>query len=318
MKRTTLSALALAIALVLSLGTAFAGDYPDKSVTTIVAFNAGGGTDTAARLIAKFAEKYFPQPLVVVNKPGAGGQIGFEALARAKKDGYTIGGLNTPHVGAHIASNRARYTLEDFLPIANIVTDPGVLAVRADSPFKTLEDVVRLAKEQPGAFTAATTGAGGDDFFALTLFNQAAGIDLREVPTKGSSGEKKELLGGHVDMAFMNVSQVQAEQEAGKIRFLAVMTKKRLADFPEIPTFIEKGFKITSDSSRGFAAPAGISEEAYAMLVQAFQKVVEDPEFLAAAEKSRLRLNFMGPDEYMAYLQDQLAALRTIYEKTPW
>lgn len=316
MKRSI--ALILLIALALSAGAAFAADYPSKAVTTIVAFKAGGGTDTAARLIAKFAEKYFPQPLVVVNKPGAGGQIGFEALARAKKDGYTIGGLNTPHVVAHIASERARYTLDDFLPIANIVTDPGVLAVRADSPFKTLEDVVKMAKEQPGAFTGATTGAGGDDFFALTLFNQAAGTDIREVPTKGSSGEKKELLGGHVDMAFMNVSQVQAEQEAGKVRFLAVMTKKRLADFPDLPTFIEKGFNITSDSSRGFAAPAGISEESYKMLVEAFQKVVQDPEFLAAAEKSRLRLNFMGPGAYREYLEEQLAAVKKVYEKTPW
>lgn len=318
MKRSLALILVLSMALALSVGTAFAADYPAKAVTTIVAFNAGGGTDTAARLIAKFAEKYFPQPFVVINKPGAGGQIGFEALARAKKDGYTIGSLNTPHVVAHIASGRAGYTLDDFLPIANIVTDPGVLVVTADSPFKTIEDVVKMAKEQPDHFIASTTGPGGDDFFALTLFNQAAAITLRGVPSKGSSGQKKELLGAHVDMAFMNVSQVQAEEEAGKVRFLAVMTKERLAGYPDVPTFIEKGYKVTSDSSRGFAAPAGISPEALNMLVEAFQKVVSDPEFLAAAEKARLPLNFMAPAAYREYLDEQLAALKLVYEKTPW
>ncbi|MCD6363947.1 MAG: tripartite tricarboxylate transporter substrate binding protein [Synergistetes bacterium] len=301
----------------LSAGLAWAA-YPSKPITVIVAFKAGGGTDTMARLVAKFAEKYLGQPIVVINKPGAGGQIGFEALARARKDGYTIGCINTPHLLGHIVAGRAHYKLSDFWPIANGVTDPGVLVVRSDSPVKTLEDFIALAKKKKGELSVATTGPGGDDFIAMMLFSEAAGIKLKEVPCSGSSEQKAVLMGGHVDAAFMNVSQVWSQVQAGKLRWIAVMTKKRLPYLPDLPTFWEKGYKVISDSSRGFAAPAGIPKEAYKKLVGVFYKVFHDKEFIAAAKKSRLLLNYMGPEQYKKYLEEQLKAVKKVYDKHPW
>jgi len=312
----------LLVVLVLCLAfggsTAFAADYPTKPVTIIVASKAGGGTDTMARLFTKFAEKYFPQPFVINNMDGAGGQRGFDALARAKKDGYTIGTLYTPHLTAHMSAKRARYTLDDFAMLFNFVTDPGVLVVPASSPFNSIQDIIDAEKAAPGTLTGTTSGPGGDDAFALAQFNETTGCTVKSVPaTTGSSGAKATVMGGHVSMGFMNLSQVESNYRAGEVRILAMMTPKRHPNVPEIPTFTELGFKVISDSSRGFAAPAGIPEEALKVLVETFEKVIADAEFQAAA-KEQLELNIMTPEEYRAYLEDLLVVTNKAYEKDPW
>ena len=309
--------LVLAFCIVLGASVAGAAEYPAKPVTIIVASNAGGGTDTMARLFAKFAEKYFPQPFVINNIDGAGGQRGFEALARAKKDGYTIGTLYTPHLTAHMSAKRARYTLDDFAMLYNLVTDPGVLVVPSSSPFNNIQDIIDAEKAAPGTLTGSTSGPGGDDAFALAQFNEATGCTVKSVPTTGSSNAKATVMGGHVSMGFMNLSQIESNMRAGEIRILAMMTAKRHPNVPEIPTFTELGYKVISDSSRGFAAPAGIPDEVYAKLLETFEKVLADPEFLEAA-KEQLQMNAMNPEEYKAYLQDLLKVTDRAYEKDPW
>lgn len=234
----------LAVCLALGTGAAFAADYPTKPVTIIVASNAGGGTDTMARLFAKFAEKYFPQPFVINNIDGAGGQRGFDALARAKKDGYTIGTLYTPHLTAHMSAKRAKYTLDDFAMLFNLVTDPGVLVVPASSPFNSIQDIVDAEKAAPGTLTGSTSGPGSDDAFALAQFNEATGCTVKSVPSTGSSNAKATVMGGHVSMGFMNLSQIESNLKAGEVRILAMMTAKRHPNVPEIPTFTELGYKV--------------------------------------------------------------------------
>ncbi len=307
-------------ALVFSLtAIGYAAKYPIKPVKIIVAFSAGGGTDTAARVMAKFAKKYFPQPFVVINKPGAGGQIGFEALAFSRKDGYTIGFINTPHVVSHYVSGRAKYKLSDFQPICNVVTDPGVLAVRAnDNRFKTLKDIVEYAKKHPGKLSAATTGPGGDDSIALALFTDEANIKIKDVPFGGSSKEKAALLGGHVDIGMVNVSQIWSLVSAGKLRMIAVMTKKRLPYLPKIPTFKEFGYEVYSDSSRGIAAPKGIPEYAFKKLSETFAKVMKDPGFIKEAKKIHLLLNYMDAKQFEEYLKAEEKLIRKVYKKHPW
>jgi len=292
--------------------------YPSSSITIIVPSKAGGGTDTMARIFAKVAQKYAnDQTFVIVNKPGAGGQIGFEAIAATKNDGYTIGTIFTPHVAAHISSERANYTLDDFAPLANMVTDPGVLVVNADSPFSSVADVVAAEKAAPRSLTGSTTGAGGDDFMALTLFNREAGIEIKDVPSKGSSEQKAAVMGGHVDMAFMNFSQVEANVNSGDLRILAAMTPERLDYIPEVPTFSEEGYAITSDSSRGFVAPKDLPAEIQAKLAEIFESVMNDPEFLELA-KGQLLLNHMGPEAYGAYLNSQLNTTDEMFQAYPW
>ena len=295
--------------------------YPVKPVKIIVAFKAGGGTDTAARVIAKFAKKYFPKSFVIVNKPGAGGQIGFEALAFSKPDGYTIGFINTPHIISHYVSGKAKYKISDFKPICNVVTDPGVLAIRADEKrFSTLKGLVTYAKLHPGELSAATTGPGGDDSIALLLFMKQAGINIKDVPFSGSSGEKAALLGKHVDFAMVNVSQVLSLAKEGKVKMVAVMADKRLKALPDIPTFKELGYNVISDSSRGIAAPAGVSDEIINQLKEVFAKVIEDPDFIAQAKKSGLYiiLNYMDSEQFSQYLKDLQERVEELYKENPW
>ncbi|MDY3869484.1 MAG: tripartite tricarboxylate transporter substrate binding protein [Pyramidobacter sp.] len=306
----------LALAAVLTCAAAGFAAYPEKPVKVIVPSEAGGGTDTMARLIAKFGEKYLGAPMVIENKPGAGGQIGFQAIANAKKDGYTFGCLYTPHLTAHVSAKRAKYTLASFDMIANVVTDPGAIVVPKDSPLKTLADLQAFAKANRA--TASTSGPGGDDDFARIKTEQALGISLKPVPSKGSSGQKTNVLGGHVTVGFMNVSQVEAQLRSGELRCLAVMAPKRSDMTPEVPCTAELGYgTMVSDSSRGFAAPAGMNAEALAKIKDMFAKVMADPEFLEAA-KGQLLLNMMDAAEYKEYLESLQAATDKAYEVAPW
>ena len=315
MKRAFLVLTALCV--LFGAGAALAADYPSKPVTIIVASNAGGGTDTMARLFAKFAEKYSPQPFVINNIDGAGGQRGFDALARAKNDGYTIGTIYTPHFTAHISSQRAGYTMDDFETLYNFVTDPGVLVVPDSSPFKTIQDIIDAEKLTPGSLTGSTSGPGSDDAFALAQFNESTGCTVKGVPATGSSNAKATVMGGHVSMGFMNLSQVESNVNAGEMRILAMMTRERHPNVPEIPTFKELGFSVISDSSRGFAAPKNFPEEAMKVILEIFEKVIADEEFKAVA-KEQLQVNMLKPAEYRTYLEDLLVVTNKAYEKDPW
>ena len=310
--------IALGLLTALALPAMALAAYPEKPISVIVPSTAGGGTDTMARIVAKFAEPLLGQPMVIVNKPGAGGQIGFEAIARAKADGYTIGCLYTPHLTAHVSDKRAGYTNDSFYAIANVVTDPGILVVPANSPFKTMADMVAAAQAEGAHLTAGTSGPGGDDDFARGMTEESCGIKLTPVPSKGSSDAKATVMGGHVDMSFMNVSQVEAQIKSGDLRALAVLTKARVAELPDVPTALEQGYDgIFSDSSRGFAAPAGVSDEVKAKLDEVFAAVMKDPEFLKAAE-GQLQLNVMDHAAYAEYLAEQQKMTDRQFEVNPW
>lgn len=306
----------VAAAFVMSAGAAMAA-YPEKPVHIIVPSEAGGGTDTMARLLAKFGEKYLGAPMVVDDMPGAGGMIGFTEIANAKKDGYTFGCLYTPHLTAHVSAKRARYTLDSYEYIGNLVTDPGVIVAAKGSPFTDLASFAEYVKNNANC-TASTSGPGGDDDFARLATEEALGIKLRPVPSKGSSAAKANVMGGHVTVGFMNVSQVEAQVKSGELICLAVLSSKRSDMLPDVPCSVELGYeKLISDSSRGFAVPAGMNPEALAKIRDMFVKTVNDPDFKAAAEGTII-INYMNGDEYKAYLTDLQAATDKAFEVAPW
>ena len=303
-------------AVVCCAGAAFAA-YPEKPVHVIVPSTAGGGTDVMARLLAKFGEKYLGAPMVVDNMPGAGGMIGFTAIAQAKKDGYTFGCLYTPHLTAHVSAKRAKYTLDDFDYIGNLVTDPGIIVVPGNSPIKDLAGLADFAKKNENC-TASTSGPGGDDDFARLACQSDLGSKLRAVPSKGSSAAKANVMGGHVTVGFMNVSQVEAQVKSGEMRALAVMADKRSDKLPDVPCTAELGYPtMVSDSSRGFAAPKGMPAEAIAKLREMFTKTIADPEFQEAAKES-LIINEMDADKYKDYLVRLQKATDLAFEVAPW
>ncbi len=303
-------------AVVCCAGAAFAA-YPEKPVHVIVPSTAGGGTDTMARLLAKFGEKYLGAPMVIDDVPAAGGMVGFTQIAKAKKDGYTFGCLYTPHLTAHVSAKRAQYTLDDFDYIGNLVTDPGIIVVPGNSEIKDLAGLAAYVKSHDNC-TASTSGPGGDDDFARIACEDALGIKLRPVPSKGSSAAKANVMGGHVTVGFMNVEQVEAQVKSGEMRALAVMTPKRSDRLPDVPCVAELGYpEMLSDSSRGFAAPKGLPAEVLAKLRDMFVKTLADPEFQAAAKDS-LIINHMDADTYKAYLENLQKATDKAYEVAPW
>ncbi len=308
------------VCLALAIGTSFAGEYPSKAVTMIVAYAPGGSTDTLARITAKYLEAELGQPFVVVNKDGSGGDIGFTALAKAKADGYTIGLINvSPVVVNPITRPKVvRYRVTDFAPIANVVTDPGIICVGADSPYKTLQDLIDDAKKNPGKISISHEGKGGGDHLGILAFEKEAGITLNGVPFDGDAPAKAALMGGHIDAMAVNVSEVADMIQSGQLRGLAVENSKRSPEVADLPTFPELGFTVLQASSRGFAAPKDMAKEQLEVLINAMTKIANDPTYLAELKKLNMPLDFMAGDDYGKFLLEQHEFWKGLWEADPW
>lgn len=314
----------LAIALLLFLtvsGTAFAA-YPTKPVTMIVAYDAGGSTDILARITAKYLEAELKQPFVVVNKSGASGSVGFTSIAKASPDGYTIGLINLSGVIVNpiVQPDVVRYRITDFVGIANVVTDPGVFCVRADSPIKNLEDLVAAAKANPGKLAISHEGVGSGDHLGVTEFMKKAGIELNLVPFEGDAPAKAAILGGHIDLLAVNVSEVAEMVNMGQLRALAVQNAKRSVDIPEVPTFAELGYPtvMQGTASRGFAAPKDIPAEALDVLVNAMKKIVASPEYQAQLKKLNMAIDFIPGEQFTTLLMEQDKLWSDLWKISPW
>ncbi|MBJ3774876.1 tripartite tricarboxylate transporter substrate binding protein [Acuticoccus mangrovi] len=300
--------------------TAALADYPERPITMIVAYSAGGGTDVAARTLIPFIEKYLGDgaTITVLNRPGAGGEIGFTALSQAKPDGYTIGFINTPNLLSIPIQRQTRYSLETLEPVANIIYDPGAFSVRPDANITNLEELVAYAKEHPGEVTYGTTGIGSDDHLAALAFERAAGVQFEHIPFSGNADVRAAVLGGHVFMASMNVSETVQDAENGDLVILGQMAEKRWDGAPDVPTFQEQGYDVIMGSDRGIGAPAGIPDEALSALTAAIEKAVADPEFRAAAKKQDLALSFQDSKAFRAHLEAVNQSLETLWKEQPW
>ena len=291
---------------------------PDRPLTMVVAFAAGGGTDLAARTIARFMEKELGQPVVVLNRPGAGGEIGFAELARARPDGLTFGFINTPHIVTLPIERRTRFRLEDFALLGNIVDDPGGLWVRADSEIRDLAALLAAARARPGTIGYGTTGVGSDDHLAMLALERRSGASFLHIPFGGSAQVKQNLLSRAIPVAVMNVAEGVHEMRQGVLRPLAQMGTSRWAPLAEVPTLRELGFDVVEGSMRGMAAPAGLPPEAQARLALSVRRTVEDPEFQAAATQQNLPLRFLDPAAYLAELLALRANYQALWSEHPW
>ncbi len=306
---------------VLSFGLAaapgLAGSYPDDPITIIVPSKAGGSTDRTARLFTELAEKnYEGFEFVIQNVPGSGGQKGFEAIARAEPDGYTIGLNFTPQLVAHVVSGRAQYTLDSFHIMGNVAQDPGIVAVPADSPIMNMADLAKAAAD--GTLTVAVNGIGSDDFLAAKQFEEIAGVTFNLLPTKGSTEQKAAILGGHVDAAFMNLSQMIKQHMAGDARIISLLTEERDPNLADMPTSQEQGYDVFMRATRGFVAPAGIPAEIQSQLDTMLAEIMASEEFVANAEKGSIFLLPMSGPDYKAYLTDLQAQTQKVFDQAPW
>lgn len=299
-----------AVAFVAALGSvgASAQQYPTRPINLIVAFPAGGSTDIGARVLAGIAEKMIGQPIVVVNKGGAGGQVGWTELARAKPDGYTIGFLNLPATNTTILDpeRQAIFNEGSFTPIANQVLDPGVIWVAANSPHKTLKELLEAAKAKPGTMRAATTGILSDDHLAILMVEEAnPGLSFRIVHLLGGAAQMKETLGGNIDVSFDNVGGIVPQVKAGQVRALAVMDSERSKFLPDVPTAKELGMpNVISSSTRGIGGPKGMDPAVVKKLQDVFIKAMADPDHVKRLEDAGLAIKPMVGDEYIKYFNE--------------
>jgi len=282
-------------------------DFPSKPVQLMVAYPAGGSTDIAARIVA-IAEKSLGQPIVVVNKGGAGGQVGWTELVRQRPDGYYLGFINLPATNTVILDpdRKAIFTEKDFTPMINQVLDPGVIWVRADSPYKTVQDLIDAAKKSPNTIRAATTGILSDDHLAILMTEEAApGAVFRLVHLEGGAAQFKEIMAGNIDVAFDNVGTITPRVKSGEIRALAVMDDVRSKFLPDVQTMKELGYPtVISSSTRGIAGPKGMPEPIVSKLRDVLKKAMEDPEHLGKLEAQGLAIKIMVGEEYAKYFAE--------------
>jgi tripartite-type tricarboxylate transporter receptor subunit TctC len=285
---------------------ALAQQYPERGLTLIVPYGAGGGTDITARLLAKDVEGVLGKPVTVENRAGGGGWVGWGALAAAKPDGYTLGYLNVPSMYAGYLDRQYKRneTLESFTPLMNHVLDYNIWAVKADSPFKTVKDVIDAAKKAPETITVTGFGAGGDDHIATLGIGAETGTKFVVVHHRSTAEGKTQVLGGHVQVLAANISEVAQEVKAGQVRILGVMSPQRSRFLPDAPTFKEQGFNQVWSVSRGIAGPAGLPGNVQATLTAALEKTLTSREHQQKAEQLSLEPSVIKGDAYKTFLKD--------------
>ena len=317
--RRLLSLGALWLAMLAPSGTLAA--YPEQPIKMIVAYSAGGGTDIVARLLAQTMQKYLGPnaSVVVVNRPGAGGAIGFAELSAARPDGYTLGFINTPNVLTIPIERKSSFHWQNFDLLGNIVDDPGNFSVHADTPIRNMSELLAYAKANPGAVTYGSTGIGSDDHLAALLVERAAGVKLTHVPFKGSAEVHNAIAGKQILVAAMNIGEAMQYQKGGTpLRHLGQMSEKRSTLAPQVPTFKEQGINVIMASLRGLAAPKGLPAPVREQLVQAVQKAVADPEFQSKAANAFAPLRYLEPMGYATELKDAEDGFRALWQIMPW
>jgi tripartite-type tricarboxylate transporter receptor subunit TctC len=318
-KLSRLTGVALLAALAWSSGAQ--AQYPNKPITMIIAYAPGGGTDLVARLIAPYIEKYLGNNarIVVSNKAGAGGGIGFAELAKSAPDGYTIGFLNTPNLISIPIERQSTFHWKDYDLIGNLIDDPGAFTVHTSSEFKTLKDLVVYAKANPGKVTVGSTGVGSDDHLAMLFFEKAAGVKLTHVPYKGSGETRAAVVSGQLVVGAINVGEALAYIKGGSpMRMIGQMSLKRTVLAPDTPTFAEQGYNMESASLRGLAAPKGLPPEIRDRLVKAVAQAAADPEYIKKAGELFAPIRYLAPPAYAKELADTEKMLQQLWKDMPW
>ena len=309
---TTAGAAALSVAGLRPARAAF----PERGITIIVPYTAGGGSDVSARLLARDLEPIIGKPVTVENRSGGGGWIGWGSLAAANPDGYTIGYVNAPSLFAgyldRSQGGARRENLESFTPLINHVVDYNIWAVRTESKYQTLKELIEDGKKRPNQITLTGGGHGTDDHVAMLGIEEATGAKFSIVHFRGTSEGRTAAMGGHIDIMAVNVSEIAEDIRAGKVRALGVMSPERSKFIPNAPTFKEQGLNEVWSVSRGIAGPAGLPKDVEAALITALEKAINLPAHRSKAEALSLDPTPIKGAEYRKYLKDSEQATKKL------
>lgn len=276
--------------------------FPSREVTLIVPWPAGGGSDISMRLVAEQAQKTLGVPVVVVNKPGAAGAIGHREIANAKPDGYTVGMLGGGVVAQqYMIPNPVK--IEEIQPVVFFGAEPGALSVRGDTPWKTLKEFVESAKGKPNSVKNSNDPPGGASHLTAVVIEKRLGIGLNKVPYQGFAPSVGALLAGEVQASTVPVPDIIQAHKAGQARILGITADKRHFLAPDVPTFKEQGFDVVYGSWRIIAAPKGVPADRLKILEEKLLAALNDPEFVARANKSGFTVNPMGAAQTAAFLK---------------
>jgi tripartite-type tricarboxylate transporter receptor subunit TctC len=292
--------------------------WPERPLQLIVPFAAGGGTDISARTMAQFLERELGQPVVVQNRPGAGGEIGLSAIADARPDGYTIGIINTPGIVTIPIERSPRWSLASFTFIAGVVEDPTTFAVHPDSLIRNIADLIAAARAKPGEVTVGTQGVGSAGHISALLLEQAAGIRLECVSYAGSAPAAVALMRRDIQVTTASLGESLTFAQQQPWRVLGLMAPDRSELARDIPTCKEAGYDIRGGSLRGIGAPSGLPEAVVRRLSAAISNVLRHPDFREASVRTFQPLRFLDSADYVAYLREADAAHRALWRMRPW
>jgi tripartite-type tricarboxylate transporter receptor subunit TctC len=286
--------------------------FPTRPVELVVPYPAGGGTDVLARAFAQAAVKHLPQPLVVVNKPGAAGAIGWADVLNGKDPGYKVAVLATdlmtqPNMGL------TKITYEDFTPIARLNYDPAALTVRADAPWSTVEEFLAAAKK--GDFRIGNGGNGSTWHLAAAAIEDKTGAKFNHIPFAGANPAALSLLGGHIEAITVSAAEVYTHVAAGKLKTLGVMSEQRIKGFENVPTFKERGLDLQIGTWRGLAVPKGTPADVVAALRAATAKTVQEPSLREALDKQNMGYAYADGDAFYAVMARDHAFYRSLIQK---
>jgi tripartite-type tricarboxylate transporter receptor subunit TctC len=308
------SVILIGAAAFLAASYAVAAEFPIKGrpITIIVGAAPGGPNDVAARMLAPLLEKQLGTPVQILNKPGAGWQLGTTQLTQAKPDGYTIGYAPIPTIiTIYLDPDRkAVFNRQSFQMLATHVLDPGAIAVRADSPYKNVKDLVEAAKTNPGRIKASHTGVMGDDHLAILQFEKVTTTDFAVVGFDSSSTAVTALLGGHIDVDFDNVGAFLPQVKAGGLHVLGIMDRVETRYYPGVKTLEAQGFKVSSSSTRTIVMPAGAPKEIVRTLSAAIRKAMEDPEHQRKMDELGFPLKYADPEQTAAIWDEMEAQVK--------
>jgi tripartite-type tricarboxylate transporter receptor subunit TctC len=299
-------------------GTAVAEDYPERPIMMMVSYGAGGATDFQARIVTMTAgnEDALGMPIAIINKPGAGGRVGWNWLAtQAEADGYTLGAYNIPHFIAQSIKGGVQYSADSFEPIANWGADPAVFVVSADSPMNSMSDVVNFARDNPGKLTFSGAGLFVGHHIAALQLEKAAGVKMAYIPTKGGgAAAMKAVIAGDVLGGVNNLSDAFRAQQAGNVKILGVFDLERNEFLPDVPTLREQGYDIDNASVnfRGVMVPKGTPQEVIDRLAATVPEMFRNGRVATKMKAGGSPMHIMTRDEVKAMWAAREATLREL------
>ncbi|MBP1154140.1 MULTISPECIES: tripartite tricarboxylate transporter substrate binding protein [unclassified Paenibacillus] len=287
--------------------------FPEKPIQLVVPYAAGGGTDITARTLANVVSKYLPNngSVVVENKPGASGTIGLTGLTQAKPDGYVISMATIGNLAIQPNYGKTPYSFDSFEPILIATSVPHVLVVQADAPWKTVDEWLDYAQNNPNGFTYSTPGVGNTQHLNLEAVALKDGLKLRHLPYDGAAPAITALLGGHVKGAVVQVHEAKAQVDAGELRILANIGTSKSDAIPDAPLLAERGY-TGYNAWTGIVAPKGTPKEVVTILQDAFKKALEDPEVIENFKKIGISPAYSGPDDFKKIAEETFTSTREV------